>query len=284
MELDPLWAWLGKELLNYETFLSSDLHNFKETVKTALLENALRLVKATGQTEPPFDPEPIAKIRKANILKLPLEHHGMLIPTNEGFTMKINTSMPLVRQRIACAHEIGHTFLYNMETSPPSKAFVSSKDRYWVEEVIAYRIAHEILMPEPSIRSYLEHAKSPYIEDFKQIAKLFLVSAEVLSQRIQELRAWNVLMLIFEITDEFDIKLYRTFNCSHRKLNVAKKGTIVQDKILYNILHKAFLDEENVIIRENVTVLIGKFNKYCNRLGAAHIGNNPKKIITIIPL
>jgi Zn-dependent peptidase ImmA (M78 family) len=284
MELDPLWVWLGKELLNYEPILSSDPHNFKENVQTALLENARSLVKETGQTEPPFDPEPVAKIRKANIVKLPLEHHGMLIPTKGGFTMKINNSMPLVRQRVACAHEIGHTFMYDMESSPPSKAFASSMNRYWVEEVIAYRIAHEILMPEPAIKSYLEQAKSPYIEEFKKIAKLFLVSGEVLSQRIQELKAWNVLILIFEMTDEFNMKLHRTFNCGDKKLNVAKKGTLVKDTIFYNILHKAFIEEENVIIQENVTVLIGNFKKYCHRLGVAYIGNNPTKIITIIPL
>jgi Zn-dependent peptidase ImmA (M78 family) len=282
--LDTSWIWLGKELLNSEMVSCSDPYNFKECVKTAMFANAISLLKETGQTNPPYDPERIAEIRKATILKLPLEYDGMLIPTKEGFTMKINSDMPLVRQRFVCAHEIGHTFFFNIETSPPSKPFVSHKNRHWEEENIANRIAREILMPEPVIRSYLEQAKPPYIEDFKQIMKLFMVSSEVLAWRIRELKTWKALMLIFELNDDYEIKLHGTFNCNSKKVNVAKKGTPVKDPIFYNILHKAYIDEGSVIIRENIKVMIGDFKKNCYRIAATYIGNNPKKILTIIPL
>jgi Zn-dependent peptidase ImmA (M78 family) len=282
--LDPSWVWLGKELLNSESVSYSDPNTFKECVKSALFANTIRLLKETGQSNPPYHPERIAEIRKAKILKLPLEYDGMLIPTKDGFTMKINSDMPLVHQRFVCAHEIGHTFFFNIETSPPSKPFVIHKNRHWAEENIANRIAREILMPEPVIRSHLEQAKPPYIEDFKQIMKLFLVSSEVLAWRIRELKTWKALILIFEMNDEFEIKLHGTFNCNYKKLNVAKKGTPVKDPIFYNILHKAYIDEGGVIIRENVTVLIGDFKRHCARIATTYIGNSPTKILAIIPL
>ncbi len=283
MEKLDLWVRLYQELLNYEPVLHRESYNFKEQAKATLFASVHRLLMETGQYKPPFDPEPIAKIRKAKILKLPLDNDGMLIPTKEGFTMKINNSMPLVRQRFTCAHEIGHTFLFNIGTSPPSKAFAINKNLHWAEEKFASRIAGEILMPEPVIRTYLEQAKPPYIEDFKQIMKLFFVSGEVLSWRIRELKVWNALMLIFEMTDDYDIKLHGKFNCNHKKFNLPKIGTLVKDPIFYNILHKAFIDEEKVTIKENVKILIGNFKKQCQRIGVAYIGNNPTKMITIVP-
>lgn len=96
-ELHPLWIWLGKELLNYEPVFCHNIYDFKKKVKTALHGKVLHLLEEVGQNEPPIDPEPLAKIRKAKILKLPFESDGMLVPTNEGFTIKINSNLHSVK-------------------------------------------------------------------------------------------------------------------------------------------------------------------------------------------
>jgi Zn-dependent peptidase ImmA (M78 family) len=95
-------------------------------VKNALFDDVENLVEKTGQKTPPVKPEIVAKERKViEIETAALDTDALIVPCRGGFLMKINEKLPVVRQRFACAHEIAHTYFFDLEKDPPCKPYKS---------------------------------------------------------------------------------------------------------------------------------------------------------------
>jgi len=100
-----------------------------------LFDDVENLVEKTGQKTPPVKPEKVAKERKViEIERATLDTDALIVPCKGGFLMKINDKLPVVMQRFACAHEIAHTYFFDLEKDPPCKPYRRSTSRYWVEE------------------------------------------------------------------------------------------------------------------------------------------------------
>lgn len=186
-KIDPAWMWLGSNL-NIAPCNSFEAASFKKDIKDALFAEVRALLKDTHQTAPPYNPDIVAELRKVKqILRVRLHHSGLLLPVENGFIMKLSDTIPTARQRFACAHEIGHTFFFNLNIDPPAKPYSKFSSEYWVEEGLCDEIARELLLPEPSIRACIAEHPYPTIASLKKIANLFQVPSEVLARRIQQL-------------------------------------------------------------------------------------------------
>jgi Zn-dependent peptidase ImmA (M78 family) len=275
-----LWRWLED---NY----SSEPHgmgieDLKRAVKKALFTDAEKLVEKTGQTIPPIIPEIVARERKViEIERALLDTDALIVPCKGGFLMKIDERLPAVRKRFACAHEIGHTYFFDIRKDPPFKPYRRSSSRYWVEDGICYEIARRILMPTIMIKDWIDDAFSPYIDDFMKMMDSFFVSGELVAHRIQDLNAWDVLILIFKVSNN-GIFLYKVLKTGDDMddIHVGKRGLKVSDPVLHDLIIRAYkgdVGEEN-----DIDISIGNLKGKIDSIGVAYIGSYPPKVIAIL--
>ncbi len=175
-EESKLWKWLGDKLIGkaFNAIKIDNVEDLKKVVKNALFDDVENLVEKTGQKTPPVNPEIVAKERKViEIERAALDTDALIVPCKGGFLMKINEKLPVVRQRFACAHEIAHTYFFDLEKDPPRKPYRRSTSRYWVEEGMCYELARRILMPTEMIKTWMDNATPPYIKDFRAMVRFF---------------------------------------------------------------------------------------------------------------
>jgi hypothetical protein len=112
---------------------------------------------------------------------------GRIRPSADGFTVEIAPS-PLKRQRFTLAHEIGHTYFYDLKSSPPQRIlYDDSKD----EETFCNLFATEILMPAHMVQAELKRLEGNYdkltpLDYFERLARKFNVSIETMTRRLIE--------------------------------------------------------------------------------------------------
>src|SRR5207249_3547255 len=77
---------------------------------------ALALLAAVGATEPPVVSfERIAAERGARLFEIAgLHGQGMTYPSHGELVIKVSAGLPQLRRRFTLAHEIGHTYFYEM--------------------------------------------------------------------------------------------------------------------------------------------------------------------------
>lgn len=162
-----------------------------------LLQQADDLLVKNGQTEPPFDPEKAAPETIKRIEKVNISRDGMLIPVEHGFVIRLNSGLPKVRQRFACAHEIGHTFFFDLSGSWPFRpraTFCSHREKdYWMEDGLCHEFAEEMLMPQSVLRRV---AGPPSIANFRRLVNTFMVSSEAMVRRIRRLNLWECIIFM----------------------------------------------------------------------------------------
>jgi Zn-dependent peptidase ImmA (M78 family) len=280
-----LWKWLGDNLLGHRTTITSDdREQVKRVVKRALFDEVEHLVEKTGQKEPPVNLELLRKERRViEIERASLDTDALIVPCRGGFLMKINDKLPVVRRRFAYAHELAHTYFFDLTQDPPRKPYKRSTTRYWVEEGMCYELARRILMPTSMIKKWMDTATPPYINDFKDMMRSFFVSGELLSHRIRDLAQWNALLLIFE-SNGSAISLYKVLKLGDRMgdVHVARRGFKVTDPVLHGLLSRAF--EGEFVEEEKITVSLGNLKRECASFGASYMGSYPPKVIAIVCL
>jgi Zn-dependent peptidase ImmA (M78 family) len=195
--LDPAIEWAQKKYLSKDLFWGSPDLALRE-VRNAILLIVSDLIKHTNQ-EIPVDLKPIAPLRKIrNIMETEISVDGILIPENGGFTIKVRENIHPFKKRFAIAHEMGHTFFFNIEVDPPRREFAFQDSNYWVQEEFACRIAREILVPSFSVCSLIASEKLlPSISGLRYLSALYQVSYDVLRFRlVNDLPLWDC--VIFE--------------------------------------------------------------------------------------
>jgi hypothetical protein len=179
--VDPAVAWLSS--------LVAPL-----SPKEFLLQQAAELLSGSGQGKPPFDPKKAtpSSVKRVEITRL--SRDGMLIPVEGGFILKLNSQRPLVRQNFACAHEIGHTFFYDLSGPRPWRPY-ESMSSYWAEEDLCYQFAEEMLMPSLEI-TRIGGKIPPSLASFQRLLTTFQVSVEALARRIRRLSLWQCILIV----------------------------------------------------------------------------------------
>jgi len=172
-------------------------------VKRAILFAVDDLLIHTNQGIP-IDPKPIALLRKIRrIWETQLSVDAMLIPESGGFLVKIRKELHPFKKRFAIAHEIGHTFFFNIEIDPPRREFQYQKSEYWVQEEFSCAIAREILVPRFSIIPLIENEHvRPSVAALRYLSALYQVSFDVLRMRlINDLPLWDCVAIVSTVVD-----------------------------------------------------------------------------------
>jgi hypothetical protein len=171
------------------------------SLQSSVEKLASDLLQIAGQYEPPvnlFSLFPHRRILKA-VPSKKLGTEGLLRVDREGFAI-IYRPCHRVRERFTIAHEIGHTFFYNLQMSPPVR-LSPSPFPLADEQRICDLIASELLMPRNSVLRVVERLESEGWrvsppEMLMSLARTYSVSVPVVVRRlVQELSIWDALVV-----------------------------------------------------------------------------------------
>lgn len=201
-ELYPEEKWLARNIIG-ETYELYKLHDVVIEVKSRISNNIYELLKNSNQYEPPFNPDKLFPERKILDKKedvMDSKQSGLLIPVKGGFKMKINSTHSYNRKRFTTAHEIGHTYFYDLTAETPCKRYQRTSSTYMIEEDYASSFAAEILMPKPFLSKIIQERNlQPSFRTLKILQRMFVVSFEsICKQTIRNHRLLDC--LIFEST------------------------------------------------------------------------------------
>lgn len=118
----------------------------------------------------------------------------------DGFRLVINDAAHLVRQRFTIAHEICHTYFY--EIVPEIKFRPHATDSF--EEALCNHGAAALLMPAEDVLAQVK-AGDVSLDTLEELSRRYSVSLETAFLRLRSLRLWNCEMTVWHrmITGEF---------------------------------------------------------------------------------
>jgi hypothetical protein len=203
-ELGSAFEWLGKKYLgNYS--LDVDAEATKREIRKRLFSEVNEILSTAAQTSLPVDVVAVARLRKAEVKLLKLSScKSLLLPRNGGFTIKVDSDLPLFKERVAIAHELGHTFFYDLSLDPPQRVYSYKGSKYWEEHGFAFEIAREILLPtaifEKLVRSSYQHAS---LRALRELSKKCEVSYDILRLKlVNDLKLWDCVIFRSEVKGE----------------------------------------------------------------------------------
>ena len=157
--------------------------------KTAILSCASELRDIAGQSTPPIDLAPILPLRRIT-RELYVESQNtpeaFLMPTQEGFSIGVRPNQSHKRERFSKAHELAHTFFYDLTATPPRKLLRSDDPLVHLkEEDICHAFASELLFPESSVAHSVELLLGQSdAEVVRALSSEYTVSAEVVIRHL----------------------------------------------------------------------------------------------------
>ena len=118
-------------------------------VRAAMLESADALRELCGEDELPVELAAISELRRIlHIRTGPLTRmDASLVVQDDGFAVLLRQNMHAVRRRATLAHEIGHTFFYDIRSRRPERIIRTQSGSRVKEEDICWAFAQQLLMP-----------------------------------------------------------------------------------------------------------------------------------------
>ena len=210
----PLYQWMVNQ---FKDTLSpwANKRDLAEKARKAFLNQAAVLLLKTRQRKPPFNPFAILQLRKIHTVTWVNADKGReearLIPDEDGFRIVLrrpenaqftsNEELQRhIRVRTTLAHEIGHTYFYDLSERPPSRGperyqMLSSRSRIVreKEEWWCFDFARELLLPGFSVRRFCQGLDvDPSLNTALKLRKTFNVSWDLLLRRlVYDLRIWK---------------------------------------------------------------------------------------------
>lgn len=110
-----------------------------------------------GYSFPPVHPEKIAKLRKVKwVFKIEMDKSGSLTPVENGFYIFLRKTDIMYRRNFSCAHEIGHTFFFDLSCNVPKLLIRVNDNERLIMEKFCDAFAEELLMPRVHFLSLWE--------------------------------------------------------------------------------------------------------------------------------
>ncbi len=160
------------------------------------VDSARTLLNDAGVRTVPVDPFRLAPFRRiTQVVRKPAKRDGILVPNKCGFVVAINDLAPIVRQRFAMAHEIGHTFLFDLREDVPR--LTQARQPYWTREGLCHLAAEEILLPHWDQATVERDWLDPSIRRFLGLMQRYQVSADVLAHRLRRLNISSAVVIIW---------------------------------------------------------------------------------------
>jgi hypothetical protein len=156
----------------------------------------IRLVRQLRRSRPRKEPARAMEyfLHSRKILRIDhspdLDCDGIIRPLgnefNNGFQIAVNSRCTLGRYRFTVAHELCHTFFY--ELVPELKFRSHGMDEH--EERICNLGAAELLMPPNDVRGRVR-GLSTSLDSLKHLASAYMVSIEAMLLRLRSLGLWD---------------------------------------------------------------------------------------------
>lgn len=154
-----------------------------QTAKKAILDAATYLRYETEQTIPPIRLDPIKQLFHINegaLLHSRLASEALVVPTAGGFILRLRENLHSYRRRFSIAHEIGHTFFYDISRDPPTRlvSHATSGGFSKKEEGVCSAFAVELLLPRDLLLADLQVCRYGELETILNFSRRYEVSAE----------------------------------------------------------------------------------------------------------
>jgi hypothetical protein len=163
--------------------------NFVLTKVQSLLSQS---AKMHGSLQPPIDPAILTDLCAVlSVEHRPMVPEGVLTPVPGGFKIYLQSNFThrsgmKFRRRFTLAHELIHTFFYNLNGGVPEP--VKKSPRGQSLERLCHIGACQILVPDFLLRQELKtKGEVASVESILDLARLFDVSVEVLMRRLHQL-------------------------------------------------------------------------------------------------
>lgn len=165
-------------------------HTSWSGAKAAMIEAARALRSATKQDRPPIELDTMLQLRKItgksyfNSVDSP---EAVLVPTLQGFIIRLRPGLHSSRIKFSEAHELAHTFFYDIEQSPPKRLITRAVPTLAraKEEGLCNDFAAELLLPIELLRKGLDEFRGVATWDIVQrLKKRFDVSTEVVTRKL----------------------------------------------------------------------------------------------------
>ena len=144
-----------------------------------------------GFSFPPVQPKKIAKLRKVKrILEKHIAKPGSLTPVEGGFYILLRKSDSKRRRDFSCAHEIGHTFFFDVSREVPEPIIKFGNTEKRVIENLCDIFAESLLMPRRHfLSSWQQFEKKFDFTTLEKIGRTFQTSIESVIVRAMRLGA-----------------------------------------------------------------------------------------------
>jgi len=179
-------------------------------LKSAYLNDAVKLLKSTGQMKPPFDPAVGLQARGVHDIadRDSLHVEAKLVPDEMGFILFLRRNrqssdetrdelQSASRLRTTLAHELGHTFFYDTSTRPPRLPVSSvsrlldhrlgEKEEWWCMD-----FARAFLIPDFWVEEHVKQGGFPSLQVALDLKNELKVSWDILFRRLLwDLKVWH---------------------------------------------------------------------------------------------
>ena len=186
--------------------------NSKNEIIERILDYVWTQLQIHGEIEPPIigniQKSRFVKSRRVKINYVDMDKtDGYLDIYPEEFSLFVNINLSERRQRSVIAHELGHTFLFNINKFP-IKSYLKvnwlMKDRWKSEDGLAWQIGRQILVPELLLKEYCQSGHS--IKLFEELKDIFNVTTDIMARRlIHDLKLWDIFMFVSEFKESEQI-------------------------------------------------------------------------------
>ena len=197
-------------LLYLEHILASVLGGM--SLKKWAENTTFQLLRSTGEYRPPVKfSENLLQARGiiGTAYKKKVPGGGRLITDKQGFIVELpeRCTLPHPWGRFFLAHEIGHTFFYDVRERPPLQLIhleVGNRSLEWLCDYLATCL----LIPVEWLNNQIRRCPPPGSQNFslivlRRLARTFLVPLEIIAKRIiEDLGVWNCIILKFKWEQE----------------------------------------------------------------------------------
>jgi len=197
-----LWISLAKKYLTdheMSYIYRQETRVMRSLIKKKIIEDIQDKLTLYHEKGPPllanYDCDFIKINRKATVIETEDIKNAKLITTESGFDIYIGrkdekgNARKLNQKRTSLAHELGHTYLYNMDISPPQPLVKTTffnhirRGAYFgAEEGLPYEIGRELLVPTFLLEKNIP--RRPSLGYFFKAHKTFLVTKQLMAKRL----------------------------------------------------------------------------------------------------
>jgi len=196
-----------KDITDYNLTTAWVLNNFGySSPEKWVISCARNLLNKTNQKHPPINLKTLCRYSgiKVTHKKAATNYTGpeasLRLENNKFIIEIIYSRYSRARDYFSIAHEIAHTFFFNLATIPPKRIF-TRHGAVAEEERLCNIAASEILMPEYMIKDRANNFTKPNDSDFTlgvflNLLEVFNVSPPAMARRLcEDLSIWNSIMI-----------------------------------------------------------------------------------------